>query len=68
MTAGFCWLISLLKNAIVAFFHPRQVRSTARKMPISSSFWHRIHAMTQPVDFFNGLLSAAIRGAARVVG
>ena len=25
---------SPLKNAIVAFFNPRQVRSTARKMPI----------------------------------
>ena len=36
---------NLLKNAIVAFFNARQVRSTARKMPIPSSFCHRIHAM-----------------------
>jgi hypothetical protein len=45
-----------LKNAIVAFFNPRQVRSWPSKMPISSSLWHRIHAMAQPVEFFNRLL------------
>jgi hypothetical protein len=47
-----------LKNAVVAFFNARQVRSTARKTDdFHRRFWHRIHAMTQPVEFFNRLLS-----------
>ena len=43
---------STLKNAFVAFFNLAKCGAklrTARKITTSSLFWHRIHAMTQPV-------------------
>src|SRR4029450_7745548 len=48
---------SPLKNTLVEFFKERQVRSTkAQNVDYDRHFGHRIHAMPQPVDFFNKLL------------
>jgi len=58
-----------LKNAFVAFFNFAKQRRAPRASVVGSmrlakqrrvsQFWHRILAMTQPVEFFNGLLATA---------
>jgi hypothetical protein len=46
-----------LKNAVVAFFSLAKFGAkllTARKITTSSSFWHHLHVMQQPVEKING--------------
>jgi hypothetical protein len=51
---------SLLKNASRNFStsaSSRQSFSRLGKQRLTSSFWHRIHTVTQPVEYFNRLLA-----------
>jgi hypothetical protein len=49
-----------LKNAVLAFFNlakcGAKLRTKAQNSPGPGLFCHRIHAMTQPAEFFNELL------------
>jgi hypothetical protein len=57
---------SLLKSAVVAFFNlarcGAKLRTEAQNNPGAPGlFWHRIHAMRQPIEFFNGLIAPVWR-------
>jgi len=55
-----CALSSPLKKAFLAFFNLAKLAASCSRLAksrLTSRFCDRIHAIAQPVDFFNGLLA-----------